>query len=519
MPTMTYPLAKKIVRAKGELATKAYLREYFANRILPEADPFQRVIEFAQFFFPEVFEIEWCEMHTTVLRDLLSGSNFADAAPRGHGKTTTITLGAIYSIVNVLDHFILIVSDTYGQARDITDGIKQQLEGNELLRWVYGDLVGTFHWTSGAFTTANEVRVMARGSNMKVRGLKYKHWRPGLVLGDDLENDEAVESEDRRTKLENWIKKALIPCLRKGGRIGVVGTILHEDSLLAKMVTGKSPYAGWRHNRFKALIEENTTERALWPGQYSVAELKAMRDDPAHEKYIGPIVFSQEYQNEPADEGSRIIKAEWLYGPEDNRRPYLLAEKEAAFKELNPEATVPWWRAEMREIIAAVDPAISEEDAADWFAIVVTGIGRDGHIWLLDYIRLKTSDIDKQVEAILAVNATWKPDKMKVETVAYQKGLAVAVRKAAARDHVYVPVFEVKPDKDKFRRAVIHSANFAGGLVHVRLDHEMADAFIAEVLAFPKGKNDDMFDAYMNTTEDTVQKAGRRTFGQKPRGF
>ena len=507
------------MKAKGELAAKLWLRDYFANRRLLVADSFERVLEFGHFFFPEIFEIEWSEMHMVLLRRLLSGLNFADAAPRGHGKTTILTLGAIYSIINVLDHFVLIVSDTYGQAKDITDGIKQQLEGNELLRWVYGDLTSDYHWTSGAFTTSNQVRVMARGSNMKVRGLKYKHWRPGLVLGDDLENDEAVQSEERRRKLENWLKMALIPCMRKGGRIGVVGTILHDDSLLSKMVSGQSPYAGWQHDKFKALIDEGGAERALWPGLYSVMDLKAMRDNPENERYIGPVVFSQEYQNEPADEGARIIKSEWIYGKEGDKRTYTMAEKQTEFKAANPESTAEWWRIGMKEIVASIDPAISEENTADWCAIVVTAIDQKGHLWPLDYLRIKTGDIDKQVDLVMAVNETWKPDRFKVETVAYQKGLAVAIRKRAAAEGKYVPVQEVRPDRDKYRRAVMHSANFAGGLVHVRTDHELADAFINELISFPKGKNDDMFDAYMNTTEDTVQRAGRRAFTTKAKGF
>lgn len=476
------------------------------------------MLEFGQFFFPEVFEIAWSPMHIDLLRSFVTSTRFAKAAPRGHGKTTVMSLAGIYCIVNTLDHFILMVSDTYGQAKDIVDGIKQQLEGNEWLRWVYGDLTTDYHWTSGAFTTSNDVRVMARGSQMKVRGLKFRHWRPSRVLGDDMENDEAVESEDRRIKLENWVRKALLPSMSRDGKAGFVGTILHEDSLLSKMVNGKPGYAGWNRTIFKALIDEGT---ALWPGHLPAEKLLKMRDDPSDENYVGPLVFSQEYQNEPVDEAARIIKAEWIYGPENDRRTYNLAEKEQQWLNENPGVIDPmgWLRSTMVKVIAAVDPAISESDHADYFAYVVVGIDKRGHLWVLDIFRERTSDFDKQVDFILNMFEQWKPDQIKIESVAYQKGLYVAVKNAGAKRGIYPPVFEVKPDKDKFRRAVMHSANFAGGLVHIRTDHALSDAFISEILTFPKGKHDDMFDAYMHATEETVARTKRRIHTNKPTGF
>lgn len=456
-------------------------------------------------------------MHMALLRSLLGGRNFAITAPRGHGKTTVVTLAALYCIVNALDHFLLIVSDTYGQARDIVDGIKQQLETNDLLRWVYGDLSTDYHWTSGAFTTSNDVRVMARGSQMKVRGLKFRHWRPSRVLGDDMENDEAVESEERRQKLAGWVRKALLPAMSKNGQAGFVGTVLHEDSLLNNMVKGKSGFAGWDRQEFKAIGDDG---QALWPGQYDLKLLLAMRDNPDHERYVGPLVFAQEYQNEPIDESSRIIKAEWIYGPENNRRTYSYTEAEHQWLIDNPLATQSnWLRSEMVQIIAAVDPAISEDDNADYFSYVVVGIDKKGHIWVLDIFRERTSDFDKQVDFILAMFEQWKPDKIKIESVAYQKGLYVAVRNAGAKRQIYPPVLEVRPDKDKFRRAVMHSANFAGGLVHIRTDHPLSDAFISEILTFPKGKHDDMFDAFMHATEETISRTKVRVHRNKPTGF
>lgn len=445
------------------------------------------------------------------------------AAPRGHAKTTVSSTEILYRIVNGLNHHILVVSDTYTQAKDIVDNIRSELEANAMLRWVYGELQTDWHWTSGSFTTSNECRVVARGSNMKVRGLKYKHWRPDLAVGDDLENDEAVIKPERREKLLNWIKRALLPAMaKKGSQVAIVGTILHEDSLLNNLVEGREGFGGWGRQRHAAIMmDKDGNEYSIWPSMFPIVDLKRMRDDPDYERYLGPIAFAQEMMNEAIDDAARIIKREWIYGPSESPRPYSFTEKMAAYRLANPtlHESKSWLTQEIVKIIMAVDPAISEKTTADYFAMAVIGVDREGQIWQLDTFRERIGDIDVQVNHILDFNDKWKPDQIKVEAVAYQAGLSRAVQKAAAARHSHAPVFPVTPDKDKFRRAVLHSANFAGGLIHLRTDHPLFDLFVKELLDFPVGKNDDMFDAFMHASEDLVQRYKTRTFAKKARAF
>lgn len=472
--------------------------------------------------FPQAMTEHPPEFHLELLADFASGQNFADAAPRGHAKTTIGgTIELIYRIVNSLTHFSLVVSDTYSQAKEIVDGVRGELETNSMLIWLYGDLRTDYHWTGGAFTTSNNVRVLARGSNMKVRGLKYRHWRPDFVLIDDLENDEQVVNPERRNKLMNWFKRALMRALAaKGSQIAIVGTVLHQDSLLNNALNGEKGFSGWRRHRWAALnTAEDGTVYSLWPSMFPVENLLRMRDDPQYDFYLGPLAFGQEMQNQAIDETNRVIKSEWIHGSAENKRTFSLTEVEDRWAAEHPPDTKSWLETEMRQIVMAVDPAISEKTTADYFAIVVIGIDKAGHIWVLDVFQERIGDIDIQVEKIVEYGNLWKVDKLKVESVAYQAGLARAVRKAAAASGKHLPIQEVKPDKDKFRRAVIHSANFAGGLVHIRSDHPLFDAFVQQIMDFPMGEHDDMFDAYMHAAEDLVQRPSTRTFARKPTGF
>ena len=516
---MNHQWAARIQRKLGTELAKKYLRLYFANRVEP-GDPAVRRMEFALFFFPDALSDDPPEFHVQLFRDLSDPKNSATAAPRGHAKTTILSVEIIYRIVNVLSHYILPISDTYTQAKDQVDNVRQELESNHMLRWVYGDLSTDWHWTSGAFTTSNEVRVLARGSNMKVRGLKFKQWRPDFVPVDDLENDEAVMKQERREKLMNWFKRAVLPAMAPNGKVGVVGTVLHDDSLLNNMLKGEKGFGGWIRNKFAALIlDEDGTERSLWQSRFPVEVLKRMRDDPTYERYLGPVAFSQEMQNEAADDSARIIKREWIFGTDEKPLTYSLTAKEEMWAATHPPDSKSWVETELRQIIMAVDPAISEKTTADYFAIFVLGFDRQGEIWELDKFRDRIGDIDVQVNKVIEMATHWKPDRLKVESVAYQAGLARAIKRAAAAAGSHLPVFEVKPDKDKFRRAVIHCANFAGGLVHLRTDHPLFEALIKELLDFPVGEHDDMFDAYMHAAEEHVKRPTTRTFRHKPQGF
>lgn len=517
---MNHQWASRIVKRLGPDTGRKYLRQYFANKILP-ADPAVRRMEFALFFFPEALAVDPPPFHIELFDAFASHKNFAAAAPRGHAKTTIGGIEVIYRIVNALNHYTLVISDTYSQARDIVDNIRGELTGNQLLIWVYGDLSTDWHWTGGSFTTSNNVRVTARGSNMKVRGLKFLHWRPDFALVDDVENDEQVVNPERRQKLFNWIRRALMPAMaRYHSQIALLGTVLHDDSLLNNALKGLKGFGGWARQRFAALNEgPGGTPVALWPGMFPVEVLLRMRDDPTYENYYGPIAFAQEFQNEAVDEASRVFKREWLLGSDDRQLTYSLTGKEAQWAAEHPPGSKTWIESELKMIFMAIDPAISEKSTADFFAIFVLGVDARGEIWQLDVFRDRIGEIDRQIDISIDYGLQWKVDKLRVESVAYQAGLARGIRRRAAERGTHLPVFEVRPDKDKFRRAVIHSANFAGGLVHLRSDHPLFDAVIKEFLDFPVGANDDILDAYMHAAEELVQRPSVRTFRRKPQGF
>ena len=141
-------------------------------------------------------------------------------APRGHAKTTNFTfLRVMKSIAYRLNYFILIISDTWNQGVLFLDSIRNEIKVNSEFTHTYGVTLETDKVDELVIRIANgdgtyhEMMIRAMGAGQKFRGLKFRSKRPDLVLLDDVENDELVRSDERRDKLKRWFWGTLIPSL------------------------------------------------------------------------------------------------------------------------------------------------------------------------------------------------------------------------------------------------------------------------------------------------------------------
>jgi predicted phage terminase large subunit-like protein len=503
----------------GEQAAKAYLRDFYAD---PDNIP-----AFAMLFskhvpsYPPDFHIAMWHSYTSTT------GNVAGCAPRGFAKSTSTSLVYLaWRTLNATSRFSIVISDTYTQAVDLMAGLKDELEENEIIRWLYGDVIGDT-WSEDDIEVIGvdpngrrlPCRIIALGAGMKVRGRKFKNFRPQLVIIDDLENDEAVEKKERREKLRRWLTKAVMPAIdRQIGRIIMIGTILHRKSLLNSIIKKERDFKSWSTFFFAGIMNG----ASIWPDVYSTEEITRWRDDPEHPNYLGIVSWAQEIQNNPQDEGLQIIKDEWI----DGHGFKLTALINQWLPLLSPNGEdIPddfdvlgeWLKFHFKTIHSSVDPAISEKETADFWAMITVGItkscplcnGAEGHIMVLDYVQMREPDPMKQVDEVIDNHLLWLHDKIRIEAVAYQAGLVRLIKREAAKRGIYLPIRPFRPIVSKVRRANIHAANFSGGLVHLREDHPLYQAFRDQVLEFPQGEHDDMFDSYMSAADVSLKRRGR----------
>ena len=136
----------------------------------------------------------------------------AQVAPRGHAKSTLASLILpLWCIVGEKRKFIGMVSDTTEQSADFLEFIKAELDVNERLREDFPDACGEGKvWKNGQIITKNGVKVKCWGKRKAMRGARHGSRRPDLVICDDLEGDENIDSPQQRDKDAEWFFKALM---------------------------------------------------------------------------------------------------------------------------------------------------------------------------------------------------------------------------------------------------------------------------------------------------------------------
>lgn len=423
---------------------------------------------FGWFVARPYFPLETPLFHKEIL-DLISDKNnrrIGVIAPRGHAKSTTVDMTyPLWAGCFEQEEFIVIISDTYTQAAEFINALKDEFEHNPKIKWLFGNMRGD-DWQDGEFVLSNGIKYAAKGSGMKIRGIRHRHTRPTLMIFDDIENDENIKSAEQRQKLYHWFTKAAIPALARGGRAVIIGTILHFDSLVNKVMKQQDVFKSWQTRVFYAITtEEDGTERALWPEHRSLEKLRAMRDDPSDQDFIGSITFAQEYQHKPFSEEDAIIQPDWI-------------------KECEP-SQVPDKHTRLARVLT-IDPAASERQTADFTAMIVADLYTDGNVYIRAIRNQRTSP-SVTADTVRELDEIYKP-----QVIGIEKGALGLVFRDLLEG---LPVIGLEPDKDKVRRLLAVSRFFEAGRVYTVKNIQNGQSFREQMIEFPKGTHDDMVDA------------------------
>lgn len=412
----------------------------------------------------------------------------AIAAPRAHAKSTAITHSAILaSVLFRIKSFVLLVSDTEGQAAEFLGDIKSELTSNETLKDTFGIkriLKDTETNIIVLFKDGKQFRILAKGSEQKVRGLKWRGKRPDLIVGDDLENDEIVMNPERREKFRRWFMNALVPCGSDSCWVRIVGTILHLDSMLQRLINDKT----WKHLFYQA--HNIDFSEILWPEQFSKERLLGIRDGYLEQNDLDG--YSQEYLNKPVAAGNAFFNPDYFYDFERDKNEH--------------------WLKPNLEYFAAADFAISESEKADYSVILVAGVDPKGTVHVVD-VKTFRGDADVIIEELLSTQKHYKPSIFTFETEKIDKAIGPSLNRAMVRNKTYLNINKIVPVKSKTQRGKSIQALHKTGAI--RYDHQASwyPGFYAQLQTItdsgPRGKNDDMFDAfaYIGLTIDQYWEA------------
>lgn len=358
-----------------------------------------------------------------------SDATFASiAAPRGHAKSTALTHAyGLAAICFRVTDYVLLVSATEDLAIAHLEDIAKQLRENDDLREEFEivdlptdaktEIVVRFRDGS----KFHEAKVLAKGSGQKLRGLKWHGKRPGLILCDDLEEDEQVENIDRREKFRRWVNRALIPTLSARGKIRLHGTILHEDSYLARTMKSKS----WKSLFFKAHAGFDDFTQILWPELWPEARLREKRQQFIDDNDASG--YSQEYLNSPLDSSDAYLQKDWFFAmrEEDYDAPQVFR--------------------------AAADFAISKADHSNKTAFAIGG-ETDANILLARETRKGKWDSLEIIDEVFEIQAIWSPEMFFVEKGQIWSALKPMFLREMQERGVWINFVEIASVKDKAAR-------------------------------------------------------------------
>lgn len=190
-------------------------------------------------------------------------------------------------------------------------------------------------------------------------------------------------------------------------------------------------------------------------------------------KALGPYIFANQYMNEIIPGEDQDFKASW--------KKY--------YQEI-PDNTYTF---------IFIDPAISQQEGADFTAYVVVHVDSDDY-WYIEAAKRQRINATQTIEMIFDLYNQYKPMAIGVEIVAYQQALLHFLDEEMKRRSTVIPVTGIRrgPDKTKEQRILSLVPRFEWGRIY--LNQGLID-LEDEYSKFPRSRFDDLLDALASIEE------------------
>lgn len=255
--------------------------------ILPESiDPGEAVrlgsaslLAYCSLFHPKTFRQGFAPMHEEMGSLLYAPTRLNEfLCFRGSAKTTLLRGYTSQRIAYGISRTIMYVSSSQGHAIHSVRWIKSQIESNPRLK-VFGLRPGS-KWTDEWIQIYHEIEdctinLFAVGITGQTRGFNLDDYRPDLIIGDDVLDDENTATQEQREKVKDrWdgsLMKSLAPSSEAPYAKAVLAQTPFDRNDLA-MVNSRDP----EYNcRVYGCFDEHGKSR--WEERFPTEELKRQK--------------------------------------------------------------------------------------------------------------------------------------------------------------------------------------------------------------------------------------------------
>lgn len=397
--------------------------------------------------------------------------------PRGTFKSSVVTIGfALQFILNDRNGRILIDSETYSKAKNFLSEIKGHLESNKKFRDVYFTLYGMYpdsnkketsvRWTDSMIDLScrtkqtKEASFMVSGIDKSINGMHFD-----LIVGDDLHSETNVTNREQIDKVVQHYK-LLLSLLDPDRYLIIIGTRWHYNDMYQYLID----YEQFRFN-FYVRKARNDDGTLLFPERLHERFLSEQRQSQ------GSYLFSCQYMNTPVDDEDATFK-----------RSYIITRK----WELIEPIPINWYM--------SVDPSW-EGKSSDFAAITIAGLDAMSNLYVRHVTRRKMRYDELITEMFLLYNR-YKPKEIAVETIASANSIQYMLAQEMKRRQAPLPLKYIsgRNTNKEIRIEALQPYYAYGRAIHV-LECPQRDELEDELIAFPKGANDDVIDSLATILE------------------
>ncbi len=509
-------LEEELLSRYGKDKTYKFMHSNISPRDLVRSFANESFSFFNRAFLPNYFKLPYGPMHLELADDVdqalksISGWKELLVWPRGFGKSSHICTGlGIYSCaLRKRPYFAIVKNSFQSQAQPEVMAIREELQYNTDLNEYFGPFKGST-WGKGELVTAGRwphggIKVQGFGVGMRIRGAKHGPHRIGIVVMDDLETLESVESRDQRDKIRGWHDRDAMQAGLEPGEVDNclyfdIGTRLHMDCLVANLMKrpawihrfwqaelspakNQVPWGRWKEivcdlsneNRLKAGLQFFNSHRSemlegtevSWKDGYDFYRLALIKlgEQKVGEETVAS--FEAEMQNNPLSWDQRVFKVRHYYHMEDREGELWLV----------PDSWGKAVKYKDCDIYGACDPSLGE---GDFSAIILMARSPYGQKFVI-VADLKKRDPDRIIDDILFYCRGREVECFGIESNAFQKLLYTDAVKAAMEKQEYVPFLPIPATGKKSLRICALAPDLSNGYILLNRDHRLLNEQIED---------------------------------------
>lgn len=376
--------------------------------------------------------------------------------PRDHQKSRMVAYRVAWRITRQPDVRILYISATSNLAEKQLKWIKDILT-SPIYRRYWPDMINEDEnkrekWTNSEIAVDHPKRkeegirdptVFTGGLTTSLTGMHCD-----VAVMDDVVVYENAYTEEGRNRVKSQYS-LLVSIMGAEEEAWVVGTRYHpkdlyNDLLVAQEIlfdnNGDETGSENIYEVFERAVEDrgDMTGQFLWPkqqrsdGQWFGFDTKVLSKKKG--QYLNKSQFRAQYYNDPNDSGdARIDRSKFQYYDK-----VLLSDNNGGW----------YYKDKKLNVFAAVDFAFSVKERADYTAIAVVGIDRDGYIYVLEIDRFKTDKISEYFKHILDLHTKWDFRRLSAEVSVAQQAIVRELKDSYIRPYgLNISIVETKPTR------------------------------------------------------------------------